>query len=288
MNNLDHTPNSTPHTLVIHLGGIGDFLLACPAIAYLHTQGPVELLGNKSRLELAVAFGIADAAHDADAVDFSAIFSIPSQRLRSFLARYDRCIAWMRDVDGSIASTLRECGIHDVRTFPGLPPQEFTGHVSEYYRKSVETPSSFQFRPKIDRFVHVRKTIIHPGSGGKCKNWPLDNFLSVAKYLESKDQNVIWCLGPAEGEITIPPGQHVLQSESLVDLARTLAGASLFIGNDSGVTHLAATVGCPTVAIFGPTNPQVWAPLGEHVTVVHATPWPTIEAVMQAVNTKLS
>ncbi len=281
------SPQTASRTLIIHLGGIGDFLLCCPAIAHLHTQGPVELLGTRSRLELAVAFGIADAAHDADSVDFGSIFSTASDRLRDFLARFDRCIAWMRD-DGTVAARLRECGISDVRTFPGLPSQEFTGHVSEYYLKCIEV-DRFETRTfKIDPFVTLRKTIIHPGSGGKCKNWPLDKFISIANILESKGQEVVWCCGPAEEGMNLPEGHHAVRVESLVELARTLAGATLYVGNDSGVTHLAAAVGCPTVAVFGPTDPERWAPCGPHVTVVQATPWPDEEVVLRAINNYLS
>ena len=72
-------------TLVIHLGGIGDFILACPAIALLARDGPVALLGNRARLELAVAAGIADTAHDLAQVDFESIFSTPSARLISVI-----------------------------------------------------------------------------------------------------------------------------------------------------------------------------------------------------------
>ena len=56
--------------------------------------------------------------------------------------------------------------------------------------------------------------------------------------------------------------------DNLYELAKWLASARLYIGNDSGITHLAAAVGTPVVAIFGPTDPAVWAPRGERVAVV--------------------
>ncbi|HNT87980.1 MAG TPA: glycosyltransferase family 9 protein, partial [Candidatus Hydrogenedentes bacterium] len=64
-------------------------------------------------------------------------------------------------------------------------------------------------------------------------------------------------------------------------IAGILAGARLYIGNDSGITHLAAAVGCPTVAVFGPTDPTVWAPRGARVHVVAGDPWPDAEAVLR-------
>lgn len=77
-------------------------------------------------------------------------------------------------------------------------------------------------------------------------------------------------------------GARVVSRDSLLAVAGALAGATLYLGNDSGITHLAAAAGCPTVAVFGPTDPAVWAPQGPHVRVVHAAPWPVPEAVVAA------
>jgi len=69
----------------------------------------------------------------------------------------------------------------------------------------------------------------------------------------------------------------------LARLGRTLARARLYIGNDSGITHLAAAAGCPTLAIFGPTNPAVWAPRGANVRVIQGKEgFPTAEEVLSA------
>jgi heptosyltransferase III len=75
-------------------------------------------------------------------------------------------------------------------------------------------------------------------------------------------RQVEWLAGPEEhlpGAITIP---------DLMDLARFIGGASLYIGNDSGITHLAAATGVPTLALFGPTSPQIWAPRNPNTTVI--------------------
>ena len=71
-----------------------------------------------------------------------------------------------------------------------------------------------------------------------------------------------------------------LQRASLVELARELASARLYIGNDSGITHLAAAVGCPTIALFGPTDAAVWAPRGGHVTALTGSPFPKPSEVL--------
>ena len=101
--------------------------------------------------------------------------------------------------------------------------------------------------------------VIHPFSGSSSKNWPLARFRELAARLPFP---VRWCAGPEEGL------EDAVRIPNLYDLGRWLANARIYIGNDSGITHLAAAVGTPVVAIFGPTDPAVWAPRGERVRVV--------------------
>ena len=266
-------------TLVIHLGGIGDFLLACPTLSALRASGPVELLGNHERLQTAVDGGLADAAHDAGACELDTLFSTPSPRLREFLEGFDRCVAWLRP-DEAMLDAMRGCGIEEVRAYPGLPPADWTRHASAYYADCLNLKE-----PGLPRlaFQHGSGTppgscggcptfeapptvVIHPGSGGRQKNWPLENFRAIADELERRGRRVVWCTGPAEEHL--PQLRPSLAPMSLSNLGRTLARARLYIGNDSGITHLAAAAGCPTLAIFGPTNPAVWAPKGGNVCVI--------------------
>jgi heptosyltransferase III len=93
-------------------------------------------------------------------------------------------------------------------------------------------------------------TIIHPYSSSLKKNWPLENFQAVASQLK----NVEWC----------EPGRI----DDLYELACWISTASLYIGNDSGISHLAAAVGTPVIAIFISTDPRTWAPRGARVTVL--------------------
>jgi len=274
-------PRDSARTLVVHVGGIGDFLLACPAIQLLAREGAVELLGRKERLQLAVQGGIAAAAHDMDAVGFDSVFSCsaPSPLLLDFLSRFDRAVVWMRAAE-SVARVFGEC-IADVRLFPGLPPDDWARHASGYYASCIGAqcvaPVQLRFTPDAPRDI-----IIHPGSGGRRKNWSLDRFQQVASMLEDDGRRVTWCTGPAEEDIALPPQSAHIAPATLVTLAQALAGARLYIGNDSGVSHLAAATGCPTVAIFGPTHPAVWAPQGPHVRVVAGAPWPEPAAVLAA------
>jgi len=108
--------------------------------------------------------------------------------------------------------------------------------------------------------------LLHPGSGSPEKNWPLAHFIEVGRRLVALGHRVAWIRGPAEADLDfIEPAAEVIEQPRVQTLAATLARSSLFIGNDSGVSHLAAAVGAPTLAIFGPTSPTVWRPDGQRV-----------------------
>ena len=97
------------------------------------------------------------------------------------------------------------------------------------------------------------------------KNWPVERFVQLSRYLESEGHKVRWIRGPAEmGQPGAWTGER-MDRPSLHALAATLAVSRLFIGNDSGVSHLAAAVGAPTLALFGPTSHTVWRPDGRLV-----------------------
>lgn len=271
--------DDSARTLVVHLGGIGDLLLTCPTLR--HLRG-VELLGYADRLELAVAGGLAQAAYATGRVDFQSLFATPTQRLREFLGGYKRCILWVRD-DGDLQRRIEDCGVADVQAFPGVPPCDWRRHAQEYYNECLGIADTDPLRLAIEPASSSHDVVIHPGSGGEHKNWPVQRFARVACGLEEVGRRVTWCVGPAEEDVDVAP---TLERASLVDLARELASARLYIGNDSGITHLAAAVGCPTIAIFGPTDPAVWAPRGPHVTAVRGTPWPEPETVLAQTQSK--
>lgn len=115
-------------------------------------------------------------------------------------------------------------------------------------------------------------TLIHHGSGSPRKNWPIERFRELSRELLALGHRVAWIRGPAEPDEAVPPsGVERLDHPSLPSLAGALAAARLFIGNDSGVSHLAGAVGAPTVVLFGPTSSTVWSPDGARVRVVRST-----------------
>jgi len=127
--------------------------------------------------------------------------------------------------------------------------------------------------------------LIHPGSGGRIKCWPLENFVTLARRLSDRgDVGVLFVVGEAEidrwGEDALGPLAEsfpLLRCGELVQLAGLLAQAKAYTGNDSGPSHLAAALGTPTLALFGATNPVHFAPVGRTVRVVQGETMAAIE-----------
>jgi len=118
------------------------------------------------------------------------------------------------------------------------------------------------------------KIIIHPGSGSRKKCWPISNFVKVASSIDANGKQPEFILGPAEYDLYDILMQSkrfnakVHKLEKLTELAGLLKIGGGFIGNDSGVSHLAAFIGLPTIAVFGPSDPKTWKPMGRAVKVV--------------------
>ena len=278
--------------LAVHTGAIGDFVTALPALQRLAAAGELTVMGHAGRIALA-PYAI-DEVHtlDIESTDFHTAFSEPSETLRKAVAGFDAALVWFRDEDGALARGLRAAGVERVCAMPGVPLDGWTEHAMDYYHACVDrffsdtgTDESATERtvcPKLRPPVEAKsgEVLIHPGSGSPKKNWPLENFWELAARLEGSGLPVRWLVGPAEEGWAFPAGAEVITETDLVRLATRMAAARLFIGNDSGMAHLAAACGCPTVAVFQASDPEVWMPRGERVEVVgKAGSPPTVNAV---------
>jgi ADP-heptose:LPS heptosyltransferase len=148
-----------------------------------------------------------------------------------------------------------------MRFLPALPAAPGV-HAVDFYLRQVELPGGGAPRIECPR-QEGGFAVIHPFSGSPRKNWPLERFRELGPWL-GRRMPVEWCAGPGE------PLEGARRFDDLSALACWLAQARLFVGNDSGIAHLAAAVGVPVVVLFGPTDPSVWAPRGEVVRVVRS------------------
>ena len=186
-----------------------------------------------------------------------------------------------------------------VVTLSTKAPESFCEHITSFYTQQLIDQSGLFLQPppaqheeclikatqadinagrellkEIDLDPSGKVVVIQPGSGGTKKSWHLGNFLAVAKQLASEGIQVIFLLGPAELDRfsdaaikSIKSTARCLSGLSLTQVVGLLSCADGFIGNDSGITHLAAGLGIRTLVVFGPTNPAVYRPLGPAVTV---------------------
>ncbi len=247
--------------LLIRPGGIGDFIVSLPALECLKTE----------HLEVWTSPANAPLARFADRVrpipetglDLLGIVGAP-EGLLGRLREFDSIVSWYGANRPDFRSLVAELGLPF--TFLAALPAEGTGvHATDFYLAQVRSLAASEsdgvprIRCGVERGDYA---VIHPFSGSPKKNWPLERFRALARRLE-RVMPVRWCAGREDPPLDDP----VTRIDDLYELARWLAGARLYIGNDSGITHLAAAVGTPVLALFGPTDPSVWAPRGAHVRV---------------------
>lgn len=244
--------------LVIRPGGIGDCLLALPAIEALQA-GYLEVWVPSPVVPL-VRFASRVCSIAETGLDWLGLPDIePPQNLVRRLRSFDSIVSWYGTGRQEFRQAVARLGL-PVQFLPALPPEEGM-HAADYFLAQVGFPD----RRGIPQLDCPRWdggfAVIHPFSGSPRKNWPIEKFRDVARRLQSL-LPVRWCAGPSE------PLEEAVRVEDLYELACWLAGARLYIGNDSGITHLAAAAGAPVVAVFVASNPKVWAPRGERIRIV--------------------
>jgi heptosyltransferase-3 len=188
------------------------------------------------------------------------------------------------------ASALRERGIEVVHA-PSRPPEASDVHISDYLVRTIDEdspgavtsdrlhpPSADEswLREHFGNIVSRPTFTVHPGSGSSRKNWSPGSFASVSNLARKRmGVQCAFVSGPADAGILeqILPGLDeppavIARDWSLGQVATLLHRSSLYLGNDSGISHLAGALGVPGIALFGPTRPEVWAPRGGSVRAV--------------------
>ncbi|MBI5641217.1 MAG: glycosyltransferase family 9 protein, partial [Nitrospirae bacterium] len=279
--------------LIYHQGALGDLILSFPALYSLrqHYVGSgIHLVARTDVADIILKNDLADEITSNDRELFAALYADSVQlpdKLRSFLCAFDAAYVFTTNPDSHFLSTIRYCipVCHAVRAFP---PKGQRMPVAAYQLHQLEaagiTPADM---PVIGAPENTRPSCpelplisIHPGSGGKRKCWPWDNYLELIRRLCSdRLYHVQIIFGPAEEDLSaklwslIPENGFsavIIRDKTVAEVASLLKRSSFYIGNDSGITHLAAVLGIPSIAIFGPTDHEVWGPQGGDVTIMRA------------------
>ncbi len=275
------------HILVIRPGAIGDALLSFPTLHALRAKYAakrIAFVSNASVLPLAQAWKLADEVSDFEQTRWSELFSttgIRDAELRALLAATDMAICWLSDSDHLVENNLKQAGVKKIITAPGRPPEHSFAHVAEYVASTVKVPAKSvrSWHPTLAGAPKAGRTVaIHPGSGGERKNWPIASFVEIIISLWQEKYEVLLLAGPAEEQklaylqkhLTPPPGLYrTLVNAPLLEIAQQLRQCRGYLGNDSGMTHLAAMLDVPTVAMFGQgSRISNWEPLGGHVRII--------------------
>ena len=227
---------SIQRILIVRACAVGDFVLNLPALSALqkmHSYARFTLVGNPSTLDLCQEFVDVESIHSIEAQPWSRLFYEPIGGLE-----FDSAIVWMKDP--TIAENLRRSGISNVFRADPFPAY---GHAADHLLRTLKLA-----RPNLPDLWSPAfgDIVVHAGSGSPKKNW--------AHFEELMNR--------VEGCVCLPTDL------ALRDLSHYLRQCRAFIGNDSGITHLAAYLGCPTVALFGPTDPRVWGPIGRRSRII--------------------
>ncbi|HUO06201.1 MAG TPA: glycosyltransferase family 9 protein [Candidatus Binataceae bacterium] len=303
-------PVNSSRIAIVFPGALGDLICAGPAIAAIarrHSGASIELIARAELARFANGrMGIA-RGHSIDRREIAACFTESDEAaaaVREFLGVFNRIYSFYAADDARFRAALAKAAGGPVSFHPFRP--DGPGHVSAGYLCSIgETQDDLKFRiePTPEDFANAsrafeaagcepaRTVVIFPGSGSSGKNWPLENFVAAASMLSSR-WNTLFVLGPAEQSMEPSLRARRIEVVNDVELGTIAAVARLaagFIGNDSGVSHLAAACGARGIAIFGPTDPERWRPIGA-IEVLQGNPPDSVtsEAVASALMRQLS
>ena len=279
------------NVLIIRPGALGDTLMLLPALIDLSDRETITFVGREPGLDFIRPWVY--CAMDMERSGWHRLFTNGQDGESLPVSKAEIAAAFFRDQDGVIRSNLRSF-LPDatVHLFRSLPPEGENVHVARYLAeclksaglpvdpvRSIEAIQSGILRKKYGLSGRRNKIVLHPGSGSLEKNHPPEFWSNLFKRLCSETDlgslKPVFLLGPAE-ESLHSYFKDRLQTNDIKmlfcpgkeRLLKTLSEAAICLGHDSGITHLSAMLGTPTVALFKKNNAVQWGPLGPNVTVI--------------------
>ncbi len=286
---------------------MGDFIVTLPTLRLLREKWPdahIEVLGHPRIAEIAVDRYYLNGVRSVNHGPLSAFFTpraVLDPAWMDYIGDFDIVASYFYDPDGLFGANLERC--HPGRILTGVTrvPEDFTRPAAFHFAQivaplglSLGADAGSEIFPSagdVDAakaFLSglkpgTRLVALHPGSGGESKNWPVKSWAELGRRLVAANPGVTLLL--VEGEADQAQAQFLLEDWKhlpmlrarwlpLPILAALFREAALFLGHDSGITHLAAAARkeLPVIALFGPTDPSVWAPPRERVQVLREGP----------------
>jgi ADP-heptose:LPS heptosyltransferase len=277
-----------PRICVLFPGALGDFICFLPSLHVLARDAEVHLYAHSEFADL-VPTGV--AMRSLERTEIRKLFAAgvrDHEQAQKFFASYAVIYSWFGSQQTGFVRRLRTASRGAVKVFP-FRPADARIHQIDHYLNCLNQSVVLDHRPVIelryegvrwrDDFWHKhafdRRPVltVAPGSGAREKNWPEPFFLAVADWWrDATGGAVVLLIGPVEEE---RGGVERLRDRCVVasglrlsQVAALVAGSDVYLGNDSGISHLAAAVGVRTVVLFGPSDIAQWSPRGSRVTIV--------------------
>ena len=281
--------------LVIHQGALGDLILALPGLesirkAYPHARSVI--MGYPRILQIVEKRFYANEILSIDQKGMASFFvreGVLDSHLSHYFGIFDLIIVFGKEENGAVIGNLRRVCRGQILHIASFPPWDEKVHLTDHLLKQFARYGFPESRPNPKLYLkefwkskgvtpgeRSKVVIFHPGSGSKKKVWPLDRFLTLAQTVQNQlGSRILIVLGPAEGpevqrafEGMRPNPPILAKGLSLLQLASVMEGCWFFVGNDSGISHMASALNLPTVVIFGPTDQRVWSLRGERTFVI--------------------
>jgi heptosyltransferase-2 len=283
--------------LVIRGGAIGDFVLTLPAIKLLREEYPhahLEILGYKHIVALAEGRYYAQATRSIEYGALASFFACGAElpdELSRYFGSFDLVISYLFDPDGIFQQNLDRSGVeYFIAANPKISGDEhaavqLASALGDQLHLHLSDPAARLFPSLADQTAAQTflagttppVVALHPGSGSAKKNWPIQQWVKLSEaLLESRLATSLLVIGGEADQQQLAAFRasrsderiRFAQNLPLPELAAVVERCALFLGHDSGISHLAAAVGTPCVLLFGPTDPAVWAPPHAHVRVL--------------------
>ncbi|MGW8186476.1 MAG: glycosyltransferase family 9 protein [Desulfobacterales bacterium] len=276
--------------LIIHQGALGDFIVTFPILKALRTAIPcIDGICRSSFGRLAVGLGVLDASYPLESARLASLYTDRiDPEVVTLMSTYHSILlfSFSEFLERSVS---RINGLRVFRILP-WPAESQKNHVTEFLARQVRNCDLLgkEARRRFSQALFLLKSgasgkprsgvraIISPGAGSVKKRWPLERFMMVATELKKRGLQPSILMGPAEVDLEAvlqhsPRSQpQIVKTQTFQELITVLESAVIYIGNDSGVSHLAAFLSVPTLVIFGPSDADRWRPFGDHVRVVKA------------------
>ncbi len=262
--------------LVIRYGGLGDLIVTLPVLQSLKkNRYSVTLAANERYREFFLKYGWIDEFIPSDGSFFLPLFAGEREiSLTEYLEKFDIILSYTNEKE-SFSYGLKKSFSGKIIFHPATPAKVKRHIISHLLEPVRDIADSLIEIPEIKTcFPHNRKYfVIHPGSGSIHKNWKKENFLEVYRRLSEKREGYV-VLGYAEEHMKDfwyrnVPHKKIVNSPDMDILMRYISKTGLYIGNDSGISHLFAASSVTSIVIFGPTSPLLWSPRGKNVRIIY-------------------